>query len=542
MRYGVRIFALASLGLLLLPPSIGWSQVEVVREVTHDVSPPLSSMATANPQAAAQTLPTVIPLRPLPLPVPHAAAQSDNALQQTLRPLVSVTSGFNFDGVGAGFTGPQGAFTVTVAPSDSNGAVGDTQYVQWVNASFAVFSKSTGAAIYGPVAGNTIWQGFGGQCQTTNDGDIIAQYDKAAHRWVMSQLSVSGGVGNYFQCVAVSVTSDATGSYYRYAFSMPNFNDYPKLGVWPDAYYMSFNMFSGNGSAFVGARACALDRLKMLVGSTATAQCFQLGSTFGGLLPADLDSPIPPPPGSPDYYLNYGSDALNLWKFHVDFTTPANSTFTGPTSIPVAAFSPACGGGTCIVQPGTTQQLDSLGDRLMYRLAYRNFGPYESLVVNHSVTAGSSVGVRWYELRSPNAPTPTLYQQGTYAPDATYRWMGSIGMDSVGNIAVGYSASSASVFPSVRYTGRLASDPLGTLESENTIVAGGGSQTALSRWGDYTGISIDPVDDCTFWYTDQYLKTTGNFNWSTRVASFKFPNCTKQNPAAIVKLVLDALN
>src|SRR5713226_8394634 len=207
------------------------------------------------------------------------------------------------------------------------------------------------------------------------------------------------------------------------------------------------------------------------------------------------------------------------------FTTPANSTFTGPTTIPVASFSAACGGGACIPQPGTNQLLDSLGDRLMYRLAYRNFGDHESLVVNHSVSAGSSVGVRWYELRSPGT-TPTVFQQSTYAPDANFRWMGSIAMDKAQNIAVGYSVSSSSTFPSIAFTGRLSTDPLSTLQSETMIIAGAGSQLPnLNRWGDYTSLSVDPVDDCTFWYTKEYLTGSGTFNWSTRLAKFIFPSC-----------------
>jgi hypothetical protein len=270
-----------------------------------------------------------------------------------------------------------------------------------------------------------------------------------------------------------------------------------------------------------------------------------LTSAYGGLLPSDLDGSMPPPAGSPNYFLAIDVNSLDLWKFHVDFANSANSTFTGPAVIPVAAYTQACAAtGTCIPQPGTSQQLDSLGDRLMHRLAYRNFGSYETLVMNHSVMVGSSAGVRWYELRNPGG-APAIYQQGTYAPDATSRWMGSIGMDAKGNIAVGYSTSSSSVFPSIAYTGRLAGDPLGTLQAENLVVSGSGSQInqmgqmAANRWGDYSGITIDPVDDCTFWYTNEYLKMNGVFNWSTRVASFKFPAC--MHPNAIVPILASFL-
>jgi len=393
--------------------------------------------------------------------------------------------------------------------------------VQWVNTSFAIFNKSSGALIAGPTAGNTLWSGFGGGCQTNNDGDPVVLYDKAAQRWIFSQFSVS--TTPYLQCIAVSTTSDATGTYNRYSFQYGNFDDYPKMAVWSDGYYETFNMFNGN--TFVGADACAYNRTAMLAGSAATQVCFQQGSSVGGLLPSDIDGTTAPPAGSPNYMVYFGTNNLNLFKFHVDFNTPSNSTFTGPTVIPVAAFSPLCGGGTCVPQPGTTQQLDSLADRLMYRLAYRNFGTHESLVVNHSVTAGSGGGVRWYEIQNPSG-TPTVAQQSTFAPDSNYRWMGSIAMDQSGDMAVGYSVSSSSLNPTVRYTGRVPTDPSGTMEAEVNVVTGTGSQTTgLSRWGDYSAMQVDPVDDCTFWYTQEYIKTNGTFNWNTRIANFKFPTC-----------------
>jgi hypothetical protein len=225
--------------------------------------------------------------------------------------------------------------------------------------------------------------------------------------------------------------------------------------------------------------------------------------------------------------LGTSSTKLSYWHFHVDFTTPANSTFTGPTDLTVASYSTACGStGTCIPQGGDTQQLDSLGDRIMYRLAYRNFGDHEALVTDHSVTAGSSVGVRWYEFRL-SGGNPAVFQQGTYAPDSTFRWMGSIAMDHAGNIALGYSQSSSSTNPSIRFTGRAPGDPLGTMtQAETTVITGGGSQTSFSRWGDYTSMSIDPSDNCTFWYTNEYIPSNGNFNWNTRLASFQLPGCT----------------
>jgi hypothetical protein len=499
----------------------GPPQVEVSHAIQHDVSPPLRDM----PNPPRSDVPREKPLKSMP----HGAAanQQDPVVQTFAGPLVNTTAGLNIAGVGNGDYG----FTPNAAPPDTNLAVGATQVVQWVNESFAVFDKATGAIAAGfPKAGNTLWAGFGGGCQTNNDGDPIVQYDKANNRWVLTQFSVS--TTPFLQCVAVSTTSDATGTYNRYAFSYGNtqFPDYPKVGVWPDAYYISFNIFN-NGITFAGSKVCAYNSAAMRSGTPATQVCFQLSNSFGGLLPADLDGSIAPPAGSPNFFVNFAANSLNLWKFHVDFTTPANSTLSGPTNIPVAAFSAACNGGACITQPNTNQKLDSLADRLMYRLAYRHFADgHEALVVNHSVTVGTTrktqhSGIRWYELRNPNG-APSVFQQGTFSPDSNHRWMGSIAMDKVGDIAVGYSVSSSSVFPSIRYSGRVPTDPLGALQAENSIINGNGSQLpTLNRWGDYSALSVDPVDDCTFWYTTEYLKASGTFNWSTRIASFKFPGC-----------------
>ena len=491
--------------------------------------------------------PRVVPLRTLP----HgpATAQQDAVVQSTVGPLVGTTDLLNFEGVGEGLAG----YSVNVAPPDTNGAVGPDHYLQWVNLSFAVFDKN-GNKVFGPEPGNHFWQGSDlPQCELTNDGDPIVLYDQLAGRWVMSQLSYSFGPP-YDICIAVSSGSDPlTSSWYRYALEWSShLPDYPKMAVWPDAYYVTANLFFG-AFFFSGAQACALERDKMLQNLDATVQCSAPDASHPSMLPATLDGSTAPPAGSPNYILNFGSNSLNLWRFHVDWANPANSTFTGPTSVQgVAAFNPACNGGTCIPQPGTSQQLDTLGDRLMYRLAYRNFGDHESLVVNHSVNPGGGggrgngrgghgpfkpggkpggggstavSGIRWYEIRSP-AVSPSVYQQGTYAPDTDSRWMGSIAMDNAGNIAVGYSVSSSTTYPSIRYTGRLAGDTLGELQAEQVVVDGHGSQTAgLSRWGDYSSMSVDPLDGCTFWYTTEYLQSDGTFNWSTRIAKFKFPSC-----------------
>jgi hypothetical protein len=511
-------------------------QPQVSAAVHQDVSKPLSDMVAAAAKAPATPAATgqrVIPLRRIPLPSPAGlATKPDPAIQSTAGPLVATTAVRTFAGLGSGDYG----FVIGFAPPDTEGAVGLTQYVQWVNASFAIFPKapSTLVPIIGPFAGNVLWSGFGGGCQTNNDGDPIVKYDQLANRWVFTQFSVS--TQPFLQCVAISTTPDATGPYYRYAFGYgTSFNDYPKLGIWPDGYYISFNMFNATGTVFLGAQACAYNRARMLLGLSATQVCFPspLNATIFNLLPSDLDGTTLPPAGAANYFLKFGTNTLNLFKFHVNWDEPANSSFTGPFNLAVAAFTPACGGGgTCIPQPGTTQQLDSLADRLMYRLSYRNFGTYESWMVNHSVVAGASVGVRWYELRrtlpyaSP-APLPNVQQQSTFAPDASYRWMGSIAQDKQGNQALGYSVSSSTVFPSVRYSGRVYNGGANTLQAESILATGTGSQLpTLSRWGDYSSMGIDPVDDCTFWYTQEYLLSpNGTFNWHTVIGAFKFPLC-----------------
>src|SRR5271167_3216137 len=499
-----------------------------------DVSRPLRDMATevSSPAGAHVAPPVHYPkLQLLKEAAPGAQAMEDGAIQASSGPLVSAIVGLNLLGVGNGFPG----YSVPDAPTDVNLAVGDTQVLQWVNVSYAIFDKTTGAVIMGPILGNAFWSGFGGACQTSNSGDIIAQWDKVAHRWVATQNVFSSP---YMTCVAISTTPDATGTYYRFAYPQPGFPDYPKWGIWSDAYYQSQNNFGASGYSYVGAYACAYERAKMLVGdSTAKQICFQTGTFDDSLLPADLDSVgTPPPSGQQELFLgsiDNGVPYVYQYLFHVDFKTPSNSTFTGlGGSMPIAGvahFDLACGGaGACIPQRGVSDLLDSLGDRLMYRLAYRNFsGDHQAWLVSHSVTAGSSVGERWYEFRAPeNSTSLSVYQQGTFAPDSNYRWMGSIAMDSAQDIALGYSVSSSSMYPSISFTGRVPGDGLGTMESEASIVAGSGSQTDTSnRWGDYTSMAIDAADDCTFWYTNQYYMVTTSFDWSTRLASLRFNGC-----------------
>lgn len=431
-----------------------------------------------------------------------------------------------------------------VAPPDTTGDIGPSHYVQWVNSRYSIYNVNRDAnnqiSGFGLVAGfpkqgNVVWQGFGGPCEAMNDGDPIVQYDSLADRWVLTQFAVS--TQPYTQCVAVSTGSDPTGTYHRYAYSYGNsFNDYPKMGVWPNGYYITYNIFT-NGQTFAGNRVCAFERDQMLVGGVARQVCAQTSSSYGSLLPADLDGTnLPAVAGAANPLLSITSNSLLYWKFAVDWSGAGSGTLTGPVIVAgVTAFTRACSGGTCIPQQGTQRKLDSLADRLMYRLAYRKFADgHESLIVNHSVATGGVSGIRWYELRNAtgqtvSSATPVVYQQGTYSPNSTYRWMGSAAMDKTGGIAVGYNISSSAIKPSLRYAYRGPADTLGVLGNETLILDGAGSQFApgsqLSRWGDYSTISVDPVDNCTMVFTTEYLPANGTFNWTTYIYSFKLSTC-----------------
>jgi hypothetical protein len=426
-----------------------------------------------------------------------------------------------------------------VAPPDTTGDLGPNHYVQWVNLRYSIYTLTrdsltnqiTGFNLVPgfPKQGNVIWQGFSDTaCANDNDGDPIVQYDQFADRWVLTQFAVAAQP--YKQCVAVSASSDPTGAYFRYSYSFGrDFNDYPKMGVWSDGYYITYNMFK-NGRTFSGSNVCALERDKMLTGASARQIC-KLTASGTSLEPADIEGTALPPAGSPNYLLSITSTALQFWRYSVNWTA-GTSTLTGPITVPgVTAFSRACSGGACVPQPGTTQLLDSLADRLMYRLSYRSIGGHESLLINHSVATGGTSGIRWYELRNAAAQTlasanPVVFQQGTFAPDAAYRWMGSAAMDKTGGIAIGYNVSSTSIVPSIRYAYRGPADLAGALGNETNILVGGGSQlTTLNRWGDYSTVSVDPVDGCTMVFTTEYLPANGTFNWATYIYSFKLSTC-----------------
>jgi len=525
---GLTFAVLAGLGLMVVPVDAQHQTgPEVVSEIYHDTSLPVSQYPSGLPLAAPALRVRPLPRRVLPNP---GFAGADAAEQLFPLAAVSATISHNFDGMPDSANG-----SLRGVPPDENLAVGATEVVEVINTAYQVFAKSTGTSVQSPRQISSIFTGVSGLCgqgpTSPNYTDPIVLYDKQAGRWFIAIVASNSNFSAGNQCIAVSSTSDARGTYHRYAFSFGTniFNDYDKFGVWPDAYYGAFNLFSP--TKFLGAKACAYRRSAMLAGNAATAICFTNPNEFS-FLPSDLDGATPPPTGEPNFFVDlFSTNALHLFRFHVDFTTSSNSKFSGPTAIAVTSFTQACAAtGTCIPQAGTTQQLDSLGDRLMFRLAYRNFGSHESLVVNHAAKTGvAPSGVRWYEIRSPNA-TPVVFQHGTLTSGGTSLWMGSIAMDKVGDLGLGFSESSSTTHPTVAFTGRTPSDPLGTMEGITTIFAGAGSQTGGtanggSRWGDYSGMAIDSSTDCTFWYVNEYIPSNGNFNFHTRIASFKFPTC-----------------
>ena len=433
--------------------------------------------------------------------------------------------GISFDGIdiegGGGYV-----------PADTVGDVGPNHYVQMVNTAFAIFDKQ-GNRLVGPLPINQLWQGQGNPCEATNDGDPIVLYDRQADRWLISQFSVEQGPP-YYECIAVSQTPDPTGAYFLYAFSTEDaYPDYPKLGVWPDAYYMSTNEMDNEDFFKVGIYA--FDRDKMLNGQAATFQKFQVQRNF--MLPSDLDGSNPPPSGSPNYFYTMmddtfwpgegfpGEDRIEIWEFHVDFNNPANSTFALTSSLPTESFDYlVCDSFDCIPQKGTTQRVDAIAEWPMHRFQYRNFGTHETLLGNFTVEMDDfpgHAGIRWFELRKTDKEDWYIYQEGTHSPDAHHRWMGSIAMNGEGNIALGYSVSSETLYPAIRYAAQYYWDPVGSLRDEVSVVESTASQTKANRWGDYSSMNVDPADDTTFWFTTEYISESGW--WNTRINTIKLP-------------------
>jgi hypothetical protein len=526
------------------PATVTWA-------AAHDTSPPLRDLAASRIAPDADD-PAEEPDRG-PIAVGDGGYSGDGALQSTLPAATIPSTQQNFEGLSneANFN----IFGFRVNPPDPNGEVGPNNYVEMVNLAFAVYDKA-GNLLLGPVDTGTLWSGFEIPDCTEPSGDPVVLYDQFTDRWLLSQFTTRGP--EYWNCVAVSTTSDPTGSYYRYAFSTGlNFPDYPKYGNWTDSYTITTREFGPTIEYGIGVYA--LEKNKMVNGQPARSVRFFIDGNDptllplvgDGLLPADpdgkqkpkTDTPIPLV-GTQDNDASYGAtfDALNIWDLSVKWRSTPLATLELATQLPTASFDSifpcAPTSRDCLPQPGIVnpeQYLDILSyrQRPTFRLAYRNFKDYEALVTNQSVEASPGVaGARWYEIRRTGG-TYSLYQQGTYAPgDGIHRWMGSIAQDKNGDMALGYSVvNETNVYPGIRYTGRLAADPLGQMTlGEATIIDGSGVQTTTnSRWGDYTDMTVDPVDDCTFWYVNEYYPTSGTPTdgrpWHTRIASFKLPGC-----------------
>lgn len=504
------------------------------------------------------------------------------AVEQTLlgsKTAIVLTS--SFDGLGESFVGPQGTATLR-NPSDNSLAVGLDHIVQIVNARMAIFSKKgktfseSGTPLYGPVETRNVFRGFGGPCESMNNGDAVVRYDQLANRWLIVMPTFRKGIsrnidtatkqrvpqmqpgaavqlfqppltkeippvngqrppaptppadGKFCMCYAISTSADPMGSYYRYEFERELFPDYPRPTVWPDGYYTT----TSTGDDVIEKHAYVVDRNKMLQGLDAKEQSFII-KDVNFIINADLDGQQLPPVGAPSIMMATGGsqlknvledDGIYMWNYHVDWNNFSNTKIEGPIKIPVAPYHYLGGGQLtkAVPQPGTDQHLDAQGDKLMARLVYRKIGNRESVVGVHSVsTSAGGGGVRWYEFLVNKDRTVKLYQQGTYAPDSNYRWMASAAVDKKGNIGIGYSFGGKNDFPGQRFSGRHFGDPLGTLTlNEVVLINGEASQLNTLRWEDYTQTALDPSDDETIWYVGDYLKK-GAKNYSSKIGAFK---------------------
>jgi hypothetical protein len=521
-------------------------------DVAHDVSPTLRDLARDRIPGDAEDPANEVEGGPI---AQGEGYSPDRALQSVMPPTTIPSTQANFEGLNN-----QNNFNIfgfRVNPPDPNGEVGPNNYVEMINLVFGVYDKS-GNMLLGPVDTGTLWSGFEVPDCTDPSGDPVVMYDQFMDRWILSQFTTAGP--EYWNCVAVSTTSDPTGSYYRYAFSTgPNFPDYPKYGNWTDSYVITTREFGPTVEYGIGVYG--LEKNKMVNGQPARSVRFFIDGNDpallplvgDGLLPADVDGKQKPKNDASiplvgtqddDAVASYGGtfDALNIWDFNVKWRSTPVASLALNTQLPTAPFDSifpcAPTSRDCLPQPGITdpnQYLDILSyrQRPTFRLAYRNFKNYETMVTNQSVEASPGVaGVRWYEIRRVGT-TYSIQQQGTFAPsDGIHRWMGSIAQDKKGDMGLGYSVvNGTNVYPGIRYTGRLAGDPAGQMTlGEGTIMDGSGVQrTTNSRWGDYTDLTVDPVDDCTFWYVNEYYTLAGQISstagWQTRIASFKLPGC-----------------
>jgi hypothetical protein len=474
------------------------------------------------------------PVFPPPPPAPEigSVAAGIEQTKQGSRPAIEPLAAF--DGLGDGFTGGgRGGIDISLA-------VGPDHIFEILNGNMAVFTKkgkkydTTGKLLYGAVPNNTVFAGFGNRCSAVNNADTVVRYDQLANRWLIVLPVFSRP---YAMCYAVSATPDPLGLYYRYEFARPLFPDYPRPAVWPDGYYNPTSTSDDLLPEVITQKhECIADRNKMLKGLPATEQCVVIdGGVF--MLNADVDGRRPPPAGAPNIMMSTGGtqlmkifedDGIYFYKVHVDWNDASKTTVSPPLKLPVAPYHYLCNGqlSNCVSQPGTARRLDSQGDKLIQRLVYRNFGDHQSLLAEHSVaTAAKGGGVRWYEFRLGKLGAPELYQQSTYAPDGSYRWLGSMAMDRKGNIGMGYSFGGDPHFPGQRFAARGANDDPGQLTFHESVLAEGqASQTPSLRWEDYTNITMDPSDDCTFWFVGNYLKS-GAPSSTTRIGAFQVPGC-----------------
>jgi hypothetical protein len=508
----VRVLVLCGLSLTTMAFAKTNNNKTIVTYPTFGVSRPVAEMPVELSMFPFQEMHE--PGRSPNKAIGNGLAEDPVLQKEPLGPL-NIIKGVDFAGIAAnGF-----------APSDSNMAVGPNDIVEVVNVLFQVFNK-TGGSIAGPTNIQNLFAGLAGDCSTSTDGDPVVLYDRAADRWLISMI---GSGSTTSECIAVSKTNDPTGAYFLYGYSFgANLNDYPKFGTWAtasnSAYLATYDIFI-NFQSYGGADLCGLDRTKLLAGNSSAAQLCQMtpASEFS-YLPSDMDGPTPPVDGTPGVFINHDngtSNQLFLRTLKLNFAS-GTATMSAATKITVATFSDACHS-SCVPELGGSA-LDALGDLQMYRFAVRHFADHDRAVLNNTVLNSGTGAVRWYELFDP-AGAVTLNQQGTWAPDSTWRWMASAAEDQNGDIAIGYSASSSSMHPANRFAGRVPTDPAGSLETEVSLIEGAGSQTGLSRWGDYSAMQVDPTDDCTFWYVAQYEQVTGSFNWHTNVGSFAFNGC-----------------
>ncbi len=469
---------------------------------------------------------------------PAVVGQPDDALQTT-RGAAGISIVQQFKGLGAKDN------PYKLVPPDTNGDVSADYFVQMVNTVLAVYDTADGSLLAGPALMSDLFDvGTQKLCATHDDGDPVVLYDQLADRWMISQFALNFNANKYAMCIAVSTSADPTGTWYAYQFFYPKsgiLNDYPKFGLWPDGYYASFNQFNGTSFNWAGAGVIVYERTEMLAGDPAAQQYVNLKPVdinLGGFLPSDLDGPTPPPMGAPNVFAmfdpdewGFPDDRLQLWEFAVDWAMPENSSFAHADNLSTANFNPfVCKAWEydCVPQKGTTNKVDALWDRLMYRLQYRNDSD-QTLVVTHTVRrSGKRAGIRWYDLTDTGSGGAyEIADQGTYAPDSKKsRWMPSAALNGNGDMAVGYSISAPGMYPSINVAGRDMLDPAGMLTFDKRVFTGKGSEKGkYGRWGDYASMSVDPSDDCSFWFTTQYYQSTSQWNWRTRIVHFELPGC-----------------